>query len=176
MFSYWAKPEDGARACAVPQRPPGRRGRRAPRAASSGWAPLPMQAPALAVRELERCVRTLGFAGVQIGSHVNDWNLERPGPVRGLRGRRRAGRGGVRASLGHDGRGADAEVLAAVAGRDAGGDVAGHLLGDLRRRARAAAALRICFAHGGGAFPGTLGRIEHGFLDAPRSLCRRQPR
>jgi aminocarboxymuconate-semialdehyde decarboxylase len=27
--------------------------------------------------------------------------------------------------------------------------------------------LRICFAHGGGAFPFTLGRIEHGFLVRP---------
>jgi aminocarboxymuconate-semialdehyde decarboxylase len=23
--------------------------------------------------------------------------------------------------------------------------------------------LRVCFAHGGGSFPGTLGRIQHGF-------------
>src|SRR5207245_1037934 len=28
-------------------------------------------------------------------------------------------------------------------------------------------ALRIAFAHGGGAFPGTLGRIEHGFHCRP---------
>src|SRR5260370_31476620 len=37
-----------------------------------------MQAPDLAVRELDRCVRELGLAGVQIGSHVNDWNLSDP--------------------------------------------------------------------------------------------------
>ena len=30
--------------------------------------------------------------------------------------------------------------------------------------------LRICFAHGGGAFPATLGRIEHGF-DVRPDLC-----
>jgi aminocarboxymuconate-semialdehyde decarboxylase len=30
--------------------------------------------------------------------------------------------------------------------------------------------LRICFAHGGGAFPGTIGRIEQGFLTRP-DLC-----
>jgi aminocarboxymuconate-semialdehyde decarboxylase len=30
--------------------------------------------------------------------------------------------------------------------------------------------LRIAFAHGGGAFPGTIGRIEHGFLCRP-DLC-----
>jgi len=36
-----------------------------------------MQAPDLAVKELRRCVQDLGLAGVQIGSHVNDWNLNR---------------------------------------------------------------------------------------------------
>jgi aminocarboxymuconate-semialdehyde decarboxylase len=30
--------------------------------------------------------------------------------------------------------------------------------------------LRICFAHGGGSFPYTIGRIEHGFLARP-DLC-----
>jgi aminocarboxymuconate-semialdehyde decarboxylase len=30
--------------------------------------------------------------------------------------------------------------------------------------------LRVCFAHGGGAFPGTIGRIEHGFRVRP-DLC-----
>jgi aminocarboxymuconate-semialdehyde decarboxylase len=30
--------------------------------------------------------------------------------------------------------------------------------------------LRICFAHGGGAFPATIGRIEHGF-DVRPDLC-----
>jgi aminocarboxymuconate-semialdehyde decarboxylase len=33
--------------------------------------------------------------------------------------------------------------------------------------------LRICFAHGGGSFPGTLGRIEHGFHARP-DLCATQ--
>jgi aminocarboxymuconate-semialdehyde decarboxylase len=30
--------------------------------------------------------------------------------------------------------------------------------------------LRVCFAHGGGSFPGTIGRIEHGFNVRP-DLC-----
>ena len=30
--------------------------------------------------------------------------------------------------------------------------------------------LRVCFAHGGGAFPFTIGRIEHGFNVRP-DLC-----
>src|SRR5262249_37800528 len=30
--------------------------------------------------------------------------------------------------------------------------------------------LRICFAHGGGSFPGTIGRIDHGYRSRP-DLC-----
>jgi aminocarboxymuconate-semialdehyde decarboxylase len=30
--------------------------------------------------------------------------------------------------------------------------------------------LRVCFAHGGGSFPGTIGRIEWGFMSRP-DLC-----
>lgn len=36
-----------------------------------------MQAPALACQELRRCVNDLGLRGVQIGSHINDWTLDR---------------------------------------------------------------------------------------------------
>src|SRR5262245_63763261 len=69
MFSYWAKPKDAldlsrllndhiAEVCrAHPDR-------------FSGLGTLPMQAPDLAIRELERCVRDLGMAGVQVGSHI----------------------------------------------------------------------------------------------------------
>ena len=77
MFSYWAKPADTLNlsrllddhiASVVAARP----GR------FIGLGTLPLQAPDLAVRELERCVRELGLAGVEIGSHVNDWNLNDP--------------------------------------------------------------------------------------------------
>lgn len=37
-----------------------------------------MQAPELAVEEMERCVKELGFPGVQIGSHINMWDLNDP--------------------------------------------------------------------------------------------------
>jgi aminocarboxymuconate-semialdehyde decarboxylase len=30
------------------------------------------------VQELKRCVKELGFCGIQIGSHVNEWNLDAP--------------------------------------------------------------------------------------------------
>lgn len=40
-----------------------------------GLGTLPMQAPDLAVLEMRRCVKELGFPGVQIGSHINNWDL-----------------------------------------------------------------------------------------------------
>lgn len=43
-----------------------------------GLGTLPMQAPDLAVLEMRRCVKELGFPGVQIGSHVNSWDLNSP--------------------------------------------------------------------------------------------------
>ena len=77
MFSYWAKPEhahDLARLlndhlASVVQAHPRR---------FVALGTLPLQAPELAVRELERCVEELGFPGVEIGTHVNDWNLDEP--------------------------------------------------------------------------------------------------
>lgn len=41
-----------------------------------GLGTIPMQAPDLAVQELRRCMGELGLRGVQIGSHVNEWNLD----------------------------------------------------------------------------------------------------
>ena len=37
-----------------------------------------MQSPSLAIIELERCKKELGFVGIQIGSHINEWNLDAP--------------------------------------------------------------------------------------------------
>ncbi|XP_048201551.1 2-amino-3-carboxymuconate-6-semialdehyde decarboxylase isoform X2 [Perognathus longimembris pacificus] len=74
MFSYWAKPQDtldlsqflnddlAATVASHPRR-------------FVGLGTLPMQAPDLAVKEMERCVKELGFPGVQIGSHINTWDL-----------------------------------------------------------------------------------------------------
>eukprot|EP01126_Amoeba_proteus_P025293 TRINITY_DN2526_c0_g1_i1.p1 TRINITY_DN2526_c0_g1~~TRINITY_DN2526_c0_g1_i1.p1 ORF type:complete len:240 (-),score=54.25 TRINITY_DN2526_c0_g1_i1:624-1343(-) len=43
-----------------------------------GLGTVPMQSPDLAIQELRRCVQELGMVGIQIGSHVNDWNLNEP--------------------------------------------------------------------------------------------------
>ena len=41
-----------------------------------GLGTVPLQAPKLAVEELRRCVNELDLKGVQIGTHVNEWNLD----------------------------------------------------------------------------------------------------
>ena len=98
-----------------------------------------MQSPDLAIRELERCVRELGLAGVQIGSNVNGANLDSPELFPILEAAASLERRRLRPPVGDGRPGADDEVLAPLARRDARGNVARDLLAHLRRRARAAA-------------------------------------
>jgi aminocarboxymuconate-semialdehyde decarboxylase len=169
MFSYWAKPEhtyDLARllndhlAEVVGQYP----------TRFVGLGTLPLQEPELAIRELERCVKQLGLRGVEIGSHVNDWNLDHPAlfPVFEVAqeldaavfvhpwdmiGKERMSKYWLAWLVGMP-----AETSLAICSLLFGGV--------FERLPR----LRFCFAHGGGAFPGTIGRIEHGFRVRP-DLC-----
>ena len=180
MFSYWAKPEDGLDLARFLNDHLAERGaQRSPRR-FAGLGTLPMQAPELAVRELERCVRELGLAGVQIGSHVNDWNLDDPELFPVFEAAAELGAAVFVHPWDMLGAGADGEVLAAVAGGHAGRGVAVAICsmifgGVLERLPK----LRVAFAHGGGAFPGTLGRIQHGFEARPDlwpSTTRCRPR
>jgi aminocarboxymuconate-semialdehyde decarboxylase len=166
MFSYWAKPADALDlsrllndhiAGLVAHRPD----------RFVGLGTLPMQAPDLAMRELERCVGELGLAGVEIGSHVNAMNLDHPDLFPIFEAARDLGAavfvhpwemlGGERMPkywlpwL----VGMPAETSLAICSMIFGG-VFERLPG-----------LRVLFAHGGGAFPATLGRIEHGFHVRP---------
>lgn len=170
MFSYWAKPEhalDLARllndhVAGVVGEAPTR---------FVGLGTLPMQAPDLAIAELERCVRELNMPGVQIGSHVNGANLDDPVVFPVLEAAADLGA----AVFVHPWDmmapermrrywlswlvGMPAETALAICSVIFGG-VLDRLPG-----------LRLAFAHGGGAFPGTIGRIEHGY-DARPDLCR----
>ncbi|XP_046543618.1 2-amino-3-carboxymuconate-6-semialdehyde decarboxylase-like isoform X2 [Haliotis rubra] len=136
----------------------------------TGLATVPMQAPELAVQELIRCRKELGFRGVQIGSHVNDWNLDAPElqPV-------------FAAAEEHD-----CSIFVHPWDMEQGGRMSKYwlpwLVGMPAETTTAICAmlfggvlerfpkLKVCFAHGGGAFPYTVGRIEHGFNVRP-DLC-----
>jgi aminocarboxymuconate-semialdehyde decarboxylase len=131
-----------------------------------GLGTVPMQYPEFAIREMERC-KSIGLAGVQIGSNVNQMNLGEdiffdffkacqdndmavfvhPWEMMGEKEMQKYWLPWLV--------GMPAETSRAICSLIFGGV--------LERLPR----LRIAFAHGGGSFPFTLGRIEHGFHCRP---------
>ena len=132
-----------------------------------GLGTIPMQDPHLAVGELGRCVRELNLAGVEIGSNVRGANLDSPELFPIFEAAQELGAAVFVHPWEMVGRermpkywlpwlvGMPAEVSLAICSLIFGGV--------LERLPR----LRIAFAHGGGAFPGTLGRISRGFETRP---------
>ena len=169
MFSYWAKPEDtldlsqflndhiAGIVSAYPDR-------------FIGLGTLPMQSPALAVKELERCINELGLSGVQIGTHINDWNLDDPQLFPFYEAAEK-----LNASLfihPWDMMGKEKMPkywLPWLVGMPAETSLAicSMIFGGIFEKFPA---LKVAFAHGGGSFPATIGRIEHGFNVRP-DLC-----
>lgn len=169
MFSYWAEPQHACDLSRMLNDHIAGVVRDFP-AHFIGLGTLPMQDADLAARELERCVRELGFPGVQIGTHVNGYNLNDPRllPVFqaaqeldacvfvhpwDMLAKERMPQYWLPWLVGMP-----AETALAICSMIFGGV--------LERVPR----LRVAFAHGGGAFPFTLGRIEHGFHSRP-DLC-----
>jgi aminocarboxymuconate-semialdehyde decarboxylase len=169
MFCYWAEPRHthdltrilNDHLADVVRQHPGR---------FFGLGSLPMQAPDLAIQEMERCVKELGLQGVQIGSHVNGWNLDHPALFPVFEAAERLETAVFVHPWDMLGRDRMSKYwLPWLVGMPAETSLAICSLifsGVLERLPR----LRIAFAHGGGAFPGTIGRIEHGFLARP-DLC-----
>ena len=170
MFSYWAKPADTADLAKIlndhiaglvadqPKR-------------FIGLGTLPMQDADLSIAELERCHNTLGLAGIQIGTHINGWNLddERVFPILEaaadlgaavfvhpweMLGRERMGLYWMPWLVGMP-----TETALAICSM-----VFGGVFDKLPN-------LRVAFAHGGGAFPGIIGRVEHGFNVRPEVVA-----
>ena len=166
MFSYWAKPADALEVsrflndhiAGIVERYPDR---------FIGLGTVPMQDPDRACREVERCMSELGMAGIEIGSHVNDWNLndpalypfyetcERTGAALfvhpwDMMGKDKMGKYWLPWLVGMP-----AETSLAICSMIFGG------VFDKFPK------LRVAFAHGGGSFPATIGRIEHGFNVRP---------
>ena len=75
MFNYWAKPQDTLDLSKFLNDDLAGKVSRYPDK-FLGLGTVPMQDPLLAVEELKRCIVDLGLSGVQIGSHINDWNLD----------------------------------------------------------------------------------------------------
>jgi aminocarboxymuconate-semialdehyde decarboxylase len=161
MFSYWAKPKDclevsqflNDHIAEIVQRYPKR---------FIGLGTIPLQDPSLAITELERCVK-IGLAGIQIGSHVNDWNLDAPQLFPVFAAAEKLGAAVFVHPWEMMGQekmqkywlpwlvGMPAETSRAICSMIFGGV--------FERLPK----LRVAFAHGGGSFPSTIGRIQHGF-------------
>jgi aminocarboxymuconate-semialdehyde decarboxylase len=170
MFSYWAKPEDALDLSRILNDHIADVVRRHPRR-TIGLATVPLQAPELACRELHRSVVDLGLAGVEIGTHIGAWNLDDEAlfpfwaecekldaavfvhPWE-MVGEDRMTRYWLQWLVGMP-----AETTLAIASVVLGGVV--------ERFPK----LRLAFAHGGGAYAATIGRIAHGFEVRP-DLCQ----
>jgi len=169
MFSYWAKPEHALdlskllndHIASIIDDQPER---------FIGLGTLPMQDPSLAVSELERCVKELGLSGVQIGTNINGLNLNDDSLFEVfesaeslntaifihpwyMMGEKEMNQYWLPWLVGMP-----AETSRAICSMIFGG-VFERLPN-----------LRVAFAHGGGAFPATIGRIDHGFNVRP-DLC-----
>lgn len=77
MFSYWAKAEDALDLSKILNDDLAGKVNMFP-SKFAGLGTVPLQNPLLAVEEIKRCVVDLGLNGIQIGSHVNKWNLDDP--------------------------------------------------------------------------------------------------
>lgn len=169
MFSYWTKPKDGLTVAQYLNDDLARTVQKYPKR-FIGLGTLPLQDPELAIQEMERCVSELHFKGFQIGSHVNQWNLdaEELFPVFEAAQRLNVaifihpwemmGSSAIQKYWLPWLVGMPAETTRAICSLIFGGV--------LERLPN----LRFAFAHGGGSFAYTLGRIVKGFSCRP-DLC-----
>lgn len=165
MFSYWAQPRhclEVARflndhIAAICNGNPTR---------FVGLGTVPLQDPQLAIEELHRCMQ-LGLRGVQIGSHVNAWNLnaaelfpfyeeaEKMGASIFVHPWEMMGQEKMQRYWLPWLVGMPAETSLAICSMIFGGVFEKF------------PKLKVAFAHGGGSFPATIGRVEHGFNCRP---------
>lgn len=165
MFSYWAEPKHTleiskylndhiAEVCNLfPKR-------------FVGLGTLPMQHADMAIKELRRC-KEIGLKGIQIGSHINDWNLNEPALFPIFEAMQELDMAlfvhpwwwSAKTKM-------PKYWLPWLVGMPAETSLAicSMIFGGIFERLPK---LRVAFAHGGGAFPATIGRIEHGWQARP---------
>lgn len=161
MFSYWAKPNDcleiskflNDHIAEIVTRFPKR---------FVGLGTIPMQDSSLAIQELQRC-KKIGLKGIQIGTNINQDNLNEEKYFEIFAACEELGMSVFIHPWEMMGEkemqkywlpwlvGMPAETTRAIASLIFGG-----VIEKLPK-------LRIAFAHGGGSFPSTFGRLQHGF-------------
>ena len=165
MFSYWAKPMDCLSVSVFLNDHIAEVVHKYPKQ-YVGLGTVPMQDAELAIKELERC-KKIGLVGIQIGSNINDENLNEerffpifqaceslgmailihPWNMMGMKNMQRYWLPWLV--------GMPAETSRAMCSMIFGG-----IFERLPK-------LRVNFAHAGGSFMSTIGRIEHGFNCRP---------
>ena len=170
LFAYFAKPKDGSEVSMFLNDDVANLVNNYPKN-YIGLGTIPMQSPELAVRELER-IKKIGLKGIQIGSNIDDKNLHEPEyyPIWetcekldlavlvhpwNMMGQKHMGRYWLPWLVGMP-----AETSRAICSLIFGG-----VFEKLPN-------LRVAFAHGGGSFIGTVGRIYHGFNVRPDLVAR----
>jgi len=168
MFCYWAKPHDvldlskllNNHILDIVNDFPDR---------FIGLGTLPMQSPVMAIKELERIMNS-GMSGIQIGTHINEWNLNAPEVFEVLQ----AAESLNAAVFVHPWDMMAKEKMTQywlpwLVGMPAESSLAicSMIFGGIFEKLPK---LRVAFAHGGGSFPATVGRIQHGF-DVRPDLC-----
>ncbi|MEK7255223.1 MAG: amidohydrolase family protein [Bacteroidota bacterium] len=165
LFSYWAKPKDTLEISEFLNDHLAQLVQEYPKQ-YIGLGTLPMQDTDLAIKELERC-RDIGLVGVQIGSNINDLNLselqffpifeacQHLGMALFVHPWNMMGQAQMQKYWLPWLVGMPAETTRAICSMIFSGAFE-RLPG-----------LRCCFAHAGGSFLPTLGRIEHGFVCRP---------
>jgi aminocarboxymuconate-semialdehyde decarboxylase len=166
LFNYWAKPQDAletsrffndhiAETVA------------AHKDCFIGLGTVPLQDAGLAIKEMERCITELQMPGIEIGTNVNGKNLSEPELLPFFEAAEKLGCALFVHPWDMMGEkdmekywlpwlvGMPAETCRAICSLIFGG-----IFEKFPK-------LRIAFAHGGGSFPYTLGRIEHGFNVRP---------
>lgn len=168
MFSYWAEPKDTLEVAEflndhiadIVSRFPNR---------FAGLGTLPMQDTNLAIQELKRC-KKIGLKGIQIGTHVNNKNLNEAEFFPIFEACQELDMSVFvhpwdMMAKEH----MDKYWLPWLVGMPAESSraICSFIFGGVFERLPE---LRVAFAHGGGSFPSTIGRVSHGF-DVRPDLC-----
>jgi len=166
LFNYWAKPKDGLETARFFNDHIAETTARNPQH-FIGIGTVPLQDVDLAIKEMERCMSELKMPGLEIGTNVNGKNLgekeffpffetaEKLNCALFIHPWEMMGEEQTQKYWLPWLVGMPAETTRAICSLIFGG-----VLEKLPR-------LRVAFAHGGGSFPYTLGRIEHGFMVRP---------
>ncbi|HBW86932.1 MAG TPA: 2-amino-3-carboxymuconate-6-semialdehyde decarboxylase [Crocinitomicaceae bacterium] len=165
MFSYWAEPKDCLELSRFLNDHIAELVQKFPKN-YIGLGTIPMQDEQLAIQELER-IKSIGIVGIQIGSNINDENLNEEKFFTIFQSCERLDL----AVMVHPWQmmGFDSMKkywlpwlvgMPAETSRAACSLIFGGVLEKLP-------SLRVCFSHAGGSFLPTLGRIEHGFNCRP---------